>query len=271
MITKKIILFALFISIIPFITAVTIDSTTFFNATQSSSSMTFSVTVTVDLAEIETDYIYLENITYFFEGYTRFCSSINHSAVNLTLDSTDFNCKKVIVSNGGGGIKETSCGDYICNGEEICAPNRTSNTDNGACYSDCGLCPIEIEPLPIETPPIEIEPEKIPEQKIPTERKPQAISGKAWMGNLSDVLIDLSWLWISLVVITFSISLIYILFKKRKKEHTKENHKKATNLSEFINVCLSKNLSEEKIKYLLLNAGWPKNIVDDYTKHLIKK
>jgi len=46
-------------------------------------------------------------------------------------------------SSSGGGSGWGTCGDGVCNDGLTCAPNTETNNDGGACYVDCGLCPLE--------------------------------------------------------------------------------------------------------------------------------
>jgi len=90
---KQLIIFVLGIFFIfPFVSGVTLDSTTVLNTTVSNSSMTFSITVTVSEITIEPTYIYLTDVSYVQGGVTKTCATLTHSQENTVLDSANFPC-----------------------------------------------------------------------------------------------------------------------------------------------------------------------------------
>jgi len=95
------------------------------------------------------------------------------------------------------------CGDGLCNNGLTCASDVNTNNDNGACYKDCGLCPEKeeiVEEVVKEVKEEIVEETIVAEESTIIDTVAEALVGKAWAGYKT-VLLDLTWLWIGLIIL----------------------------------------------------------------------
>lgn len=104
-------LICVLVLMISFVSAVTFDDTVVLNTTDSNSSVTFSVEVNVTNVTVESTYVYLYNVSYLNAAGFYDCGNVNHSDVNVVLDSADFNCTFIkIVSDEKEAMDEVADG-----------------------------------------------------------------------------------------------------------------------------------------------------------------
>ena len=110
---KKCLLFVLLL-LLPFTFCLTVEQGTIFNTSISNSSINFSSSFNITNLSIESNYVYLYNITLVNStGYYE-CGNKNHSTENSVFSSSDFNCTLNSVTSEV--IEETNSGNYLKEG-----------------------------------------------------------------------------------------------------------------------------------------------------------
>ncbi len=72
-------------------------------------------------------------------GFSTYVAEEGSAATPAAAAATAASASSSGSSSSGWGI----CGDGNCNDGLTCAPNKETNLNGGACYKDCGLCPLE--------------------------------------------------------------------------------------------------------------------------------